>query len=321
MLFHCFKSALVVFGHVIVRRIFKIKHDIVGFVLSDIADFEQKFGKEFACFVGRFLAFACRLFKEFAHKLVVFHFVIGEDCVRSSCLRRFSDVEICKARRPCKDVQNADNKCQNRNDKACGFCDGHCVHTQKFKPESADAIPEQIENHQNTGILLLIISLPHPHAEDCADCVPNAFVEERRAKPVSAAARLNMRINDVSELAFHTAGIGDIHAEREELKSLVRDWQSKRLLIDEVAPSADNLTDKHGHYDEIDDVEKVGLLFVAKSEKYRAQKSAQKSADDGDTTLPNCDYIDEFVPAFKPVVAEILLCARENVQPRDWLCS
>lgn len=52
--FHCFKSALVVFGHVIVRRIFKIKHDIVGFVLSDIADFEQKFGKEFACFVGRF---------------------------------------------------------------------------------------------------------------------------------------------------------------------------------------------------------------------------------------------------------------------------
>ena len=225
-----------------------------------------------------------------------------------------SHVEIRKSRSACKDIQNADDKRKNRNDKARRLGDGHCVHTQKFKPESADAIPEQIENHQDTGVFFLIVSLPHPHAENRADSVPHSLVEECCAEPVSAAACPNVIIDNLQKFSFDSARIGYVHAEREELQRLVRDRKSERLLVDEVAPSAYDLTDENGHYDEVDDVEIVGLFFVTEREKHRAEKSAHESADYGYAALPNGNDIDEFIPAFESVVSEIFVCARNDVQ-------
>lgn len=73
-----------------------------------------------------------------------------------------------------------------------------------------------------------------------------------------------MIVYDVVKLVRYTARTVDKHAEREKLKFGIGDWKSESLLIDEVAPSADNLTDKHGYYYEVDDVEIIGLLLWRK---------------------------------------------------------
>ena len=85
-------------------------------------------------------------------------------------------------------------------------------------------------------------------------------------------------------------------------------------MIDEVAPSADNLTDKHGYYHEVDDVEVIGLLFVAQSEEYRAEQTAHETADNGYTALPYRNDMDELFPTVIAVVSEVFVPTRNAVQ-------
>ena len=160
----------------------------------------------------------------------------------------------------------------------------------------------------------MIVFLPHKHAENRAYRVPNALVEKGCAEPVSAAARLDMRINDALERVLDAARVGDVHAEREELQRFVRDGQAECFLVYEIAPSAHDLTYEYGNDYEVDDVQKVGFFFVAKREEHRAQKAAHEAADYGYAALPNRDDVYEFIPAFETVVSEIFVRARNNVQ-------